>query len=103
MQYGASGQQAADRDTQYSVTDTDQGFVLSLTYERYQFIPETSAVMQACRSQLLATAYKVAEQKGRPIAPVNEQRIQISTGRNGLTGMTSCAASVPVSWQTAPR
>lgn len=33
------------------------------------------------------------------IEPVNEQRIGVSMGRNGLTGMTSCEASVPVIWK----
>lgn len=85
-----------DRDTSYSVQDRSDGFTVTVAYDRYQFIPETSAVMAACRSALLATAYDVADKKGRAIEQINEQRIRISTGRNGLTGITSCEASVPV-------
>lgn len=88
-----------DRDTGVSVQERPDGFVVSVAYSRYQFIPETQAVMAACRSQLLATAHDVAERKGRAIQPIDEQRIRISTGRNGLTGTTSCEASVPVMWK----
>jgi hypothetical protein len=90
---------AVDRDTRYSVEEHADGFSLAVHYDRYQFIPETSAVMAACRSNLLALAHDVAQKKGREIRPVNEQRIRISAGRNGLTGITSCEASVPVQWK----
>lgn len=88
-----------DRDTSYSVQDRPDGFTVTVAYDRYQFVPETAAVMSACRSALLAAAYDVADRKGRQIEPVNEQRIRISTGRNGLTGITSCEASAPVEWK----
>ncbi len=29
------------------------------------------------------------------IVPINDQEVRISMGRNGLTGITSCSASVP--------
>jgi hypothetical protein len=89
----------ADRGTGVAVEDRPDGFVVSVAYSRYQFIPETQAVLAACRSQLLAAAHDVAAQRRRAIEPVNEQRVRISTGRNGLTGMTSCEASVPVTWK----
>lgn len=92
----SDGKAPIDRDTSYSVHDRPDGFTVTVAYDRYQFIPETSAVMAACRSALLATAYDVADKKGRAIEQINEQRIRISTGRNGLTGITSCEASVPV-------
>jgi hypothetical protein len=82
----------------YAVAETPDGFTVTVRHSRYQFVPETAAVQQACRAQLLAAAHEVAERKGRRIEQVNEQRIQISTGRNGLTGITSCEASAPVRW-----
>lgn len=91
-------QQAADRDTSFSVTDRPDGFLLAVTYSRYQFVPESGAVAAACRQALTATAYDVAEKRGRKIEPVNEQRIKFSMGRNGFSGITSCEASVPVVW-----
>lgn len=92
-----------DRDTSYAVQERSDGFTVSVAYDRYQFVPETSAVMTACRAALLAAAYDVAERLGRTIDPINEQRIRISTGRNGLLGITSCEASVPVKWKSADK
>lgn len=86
------------RDTEYTATDTPEGFVVAMAYSRYQFIPESGAVQTACRQALMASAHDEAAKRGRKIEPINEQRIRISMGRNGLTGMTSCEASVPVAW-----
>ena len=36
------------------------------------------------------------EARGRKIQPVNEQRIRLSMGRDGFTGITSCSATAPV-------
>ena len=87
-----------DKDATVKVDERPDGFNVSISYSRYQFIPESVAVQAACRQALTATAYDVADQRGKKIEPVNEQRIRISMGRNGLTGITSCEASVPVSW-----
>lgn len=87
-----------DRDGTYKVENRPGGFTISSTYSSYQFVPESAAVQAACKQGLMATAHDYAESFGRKIEPVNEQRIRISMGRNGLTGMTSCEASVPVVW-----
>jgi len=89
---------AADKDTSVKVDDRADGFTVSVSYSRYQFIPESSAVQTACKQALTASAFDEAEKRGRKIETVNEQRIRISMGRNGLTGITSCEASVPVTW-----
>jgi hypothetical protein len=88
----------ADKDTSYAVDERPDGFTLTVQYGRYQFIPESSAVATACKQALTATAFDVADKRGRKIQPVNEQRIRLSMGRNGLTGFTTCEASVPVFW-----
>lgn len=88
-----------DKNTGYSVDDREGGFDLVVSYSRYQFIPESSAVATACKAALTSTAWEVAKQRGKEIAPVNEQRIKLSMGRNGLTGITSCSAAVPVEWK----
>lgn len=87
-----------DKDTEYHTDDTPKGFSLTIYYSRYQFIPESEAVGTACRQVLMALAYEIAEQRGRKIAPINEQRIKTSFGRNGFSGITSCSATVPVEW-----
>lgn len=99
LQQPGPAKSPADRDTSYSVEDRADGFTVSVSYDRHQFFPETAAVLVACKAALLVAAYEVADRRGRAIEPVNEQRIRISTGRNGITGFTSCEASVPVRWK----
>lgn len=90
---------AYDRDTDYAITPREGGYSVAVKYSRYQFIPESAVVADACRRMALAIAHEHAEKARRPIHQVNEQRLVISTGRNGLLGITSCEASVPVEWK----
>jgi len=88
-----------DKDTEYAIENRENGFGVTVYYSRYQFIPESSAVATACKSQLTAIAWEYSENKGKIIEPVNEQRIRISMGRNGFSGITSCQANVVVGWR----
>lgn len=97
--YSEQPMKALDRNSEYSVVDNPKGFTITVQYARYQMIPETQAVVEACKSALLSSAYDYAEGKGRKIQAINEQRIKLSTGRNGLSGMTSCSASVPAEYK----
>ena len=85
-----------DKTSEYRIDDRPGGFTVFVEYERYQFIPESSAVATACRAMLTSLAHEMAEARGRKIQPVNEQRIRLSMGRNGVTGITSCSATAPV-------
>lgn len=98
VQQSQAPQIDADKDTSYSVEDRPDGFFLAVSYSRYQFIPESAAVAAACKQALTATAYDLADKRNRKIEPVNEQRIKLSMGRNGFSGITSCEASAPVTW-----
>jgi hypothetical protein len=84
--------QQYDKNTSFATVDRPDGFALEVRYNRYQFLPESDAVAVACKSQATALAFDVAEKRGRKIEQINDQRIQISMGRNGLTGITSCRA-----------
>ena len=86
-------------DIKYGVKESEKGFEIEIEYAKYQFFPESTALITACKSQLVATAYDYADEKEREIKNINEQRIKISTGRNGLTGVTSCTASTKVKWK----
>ena len=90
---------AYDKDTEYAVTPHADGFGVAINYSRYQFIPESGAIAMACKSALTAIAHEQADLRGRKIKPLNEQRIRISMGRNGLSGITSCSASAVAEWQ----
>lgn len=81
-----------DKDTEFGIEERPGGFGITVYYSRYQFIPESDAVATACRSNLTAIAWEHAEKLGKPIHPINEQRIRLSLGRNGLSGITSCQA-----------
>jgi len=88
-----------DKYTKYGVKERADGFEITVFYSKYQFIPESSVIVAACKSAATAIAYEVAETKGRKIKPINEQRIKVSTGRNGLSGKTSCLAVAIVEWE----
>lgn len=88
-----------DKDTEYGLEDRADGFVITIYYSRYQLIPESDAVATACKSALTSIAWEVAEKKGKQIEPINEQRIRISMGRNGLSGITSCQAFALAKWK----
>jgi hypothetical protein len=83
-----------DKNTTYRVDDFSGGFTVTMYYSRYQFIPESDAVLAAAKSNLTSICYDVADSKGRDIQPINEQRIKMSMGRNGVSGITSWTGSV---------
>jgi hypothetical protein len=87
-----------DKDTEYGLEDRPDGFGITVYYSRYQFIPESDAVALACKSALTSIAWEVAEKRGRKLQQINEQRIRISMGRNGLSGITSCQAFAVAQW-----
>jgi hypothetical protein len=88
-----------DKNTEYGLEDRADGFGITVYYSRYQFIPESDAVATACKSALTSIAWEFADKKGKQIEPVNEQRIKISMGRNGLYGITSCQAFAVAKWK----
>lgn len=85
-----------DKDTTYRVDDAPNGFSVTIYYSRYQFIPESSAVLSVARGNLFAICHEVAERRGRHLQPIDEQRVMQSMGRNGFSGVTSWTGSVRV-------
>jgi hypothetical protein len=81
-----------DKDTEYGLEERDDGFAITVLYSRYQYFPESDALGDACKSMLTAIAHEVADGRGKPINQINEQKIRLSFGRNGITGITSCQA-----------
>ena len=79
-----------DKDTEYGLEDRPDGFEIVVHYSRYA---------TAYKSALTSIAWEVAEKKGRKIDPINEQRIRISMGRNGFSGITSCQAFAVAKWK----
>jgi hypothetical protein len=83
-----------DKNTTYRIDERDDGFTITMYYSRYQFIPESDAVSVAAKSNLTSICYEVADSKGVKIKPINEQRIKMSMGRNGFSGITSWTGAV---------
>lgn len=92
--YTTQALQRFDKNTEYRVDDENDGFTITVIYTRYQFIPESDAVAMAGKSALLSIAHDVADERGRPIEQINEQRIRMSMGRNGLSGITTWSGTV---------
>ena len=89
----------ADRNAHFQIADTATGFTVEVRYSRYQFVPETSALLTACRSLVTSRAYDEAKRRGRAILPINEQTIRVSTGRNILNARTECRAFAEAQWE----
>jgi len=87
------------KNAKYTIEMQPDGFVVRVSYGRYQFIPESSVVAAECRSALTAIAWEYAERLGKQIEPINDQRIVLLMGRNGLKGTTTCTASAPARWK----
>lgn len=98
--YTSAPLQTYDRDTEYRIDESEKDFSVVIFYSRYQFIPETVSVAIACKSAITNLALKYAQSKNRKIKPITDQEIQISFGRNGLTGITSCSAKLQVDYET---
>lgn len=88
-----------DKDTEYGIEERSDGFGITVYYSRYQFFPESDALAIACKSALTSVAWEIAEKRGKQIEPLNEQRIRISMGRNGISGITSCQAFAVAKWK----
>ncbi|WP_081859242.1 hypothetical protein [Desulfohalovibrio reitneri] len=95
--------QSYDKDTDYRIDEKDGGFTIVIYYSRYQFVPESDAVLESCKQQLMSIAHEHGESVGKSVLPINEQTIKVSMGRNGLTGITSCSAMGSVSYQSNTR
>ena len=87
------------KNAKYTIEVQPGGFVVHVSYSRYQFIPESNVVAAECKSAVTSIGWEYAEKQGRQIEPINEQRISVSMGRNGLKGTTTCDASAPARWK----
>lgn len=90
--------EVADKNAKFTLNTTPTGFTVEVRYSRYQFMPETSALITACRQLATARAYDEAKRRGREIEPINEQTVRVSTGRNIINGRTACRAFAEARW-----
>jgi hypothetical protein len=91
--------EVADKNAHFTVKDIPGEFSGALRYSRYQFVPEASALLVACRSLVTVRAYDEARAHGREIEAINEQTIRVSTGRNIIKARTACRAFAEAHWK----
>jgi len=91
--------EVADKNAHFTVKNTSAGFTVEVRYSRYQFVPEASALLVACRSLVTTRAYDEAKARGREIQPINEQTIRVSSGRNIIKARTACRAFAAAKWK----
>lgn len=91
--------EVADKNAHFTLHDTPAGFTVEVRYSRYQFVPEQSALLTACRSLVLSRAYDEAKRRGREIEPINEQTVRVFTGRNIINARSACRAFAEARWK----
>ena len=85
-----------NQETEFRIDQEDAGFVITIYYSKYQFWPQSGVIYTACKSTITSIAYEHADKLKKKIKPINEQRIRFDMGRNSLSGVSSCSATVKV-------
>jgi hypothetical protein len=85
-----------DEDTAYGVDDSPSGFTLYLQQARYQFVLNDD-IRASCAQAIRSVAHEIGERQGRHIE-FDNLHAKMSFGRNGVNGISSCTAMVPVIW-----
>jgi hypothetical protein len=57
-------------------------------------MPQDYAMKKECKKQLISIAEEHSEKTNRQIKPINEKDIKLSLGRNDMTAISSCEASI---------
>lgn len=87
-----------DFDLEYGVMESSEALKLSLSYSKYQFVPDRDAVKQVCISQIKRIAETYASDHNKFLANLADSEPKVSTRRNGGLGMTYCQATLTVSY-----
>lgn len=98
-QYSETDVVDLDDNTSYRITEIDGGFRILVNYDEYQWWPSRGRSHQACRDILIRTAEQHSQQMKRKIVAINENLIRVDSGRNILTGYTTCTATYKVEWK----
>lgn len=97
-QYSEVGLIELDDNTSYRITEREDGFRILVNYTEYQFWPRRGRSHQACRDNLVQIAESHASDKKRKIEEIKESLIRVDSGRNALSGNTTCTATYKVKW-----
>lgn len=83
-----------DDHTKCAIEDNDDALKVTIHYSSYQFMPQDFAIKKECKKQLISIAEEYSEKTNHRIKPINEKDIKLSLGRNDMTAISSCEASI---------
>lgn len=78
----------------YGVMESSDGLKISLSYSKYQFIPDRDAVREVCVTQTKRVANAYAAENNKKLSEISDSAIKVSTRRNGGLGMTYCQSTL---------
>src|ERR1044072_9385932 len=90
------GSRPHSKDTAYRVDDSPSGFTLYVQQAHYQFVLNDE-IQASCSQVIKSLAHEIGESRGHKIE-FDNQHVKMSFGRNGVNGISSCTAMVPVIW-----
>jgi hypothetical protein len=82
----------ADANTRFGVEERENGFVLVVEFSQRAFVPKSDTEMRdACIAALTSVAGDEADRRGRRLQPIDPTTVRVSSGRNGITGHSTCS------------
>lgn len=90
-----------DDRTEYHIEDQADGFTIFVNYTQYSMVHSRIGISEAGKSAMMSLAYELADKRGKKLQPIEEQRVKMSTGRNGLSGNSFWGGTVRVFYQGA--
>ena len=85
-----------DDDTTFRITDTDDGFRILREFTKNISGGQAGGVRGGCRDRLVTIAWEYADGLKRKIVEIDTFAIRVDSGRNILTGVTTCTATYKV-------
>ncbi len=80
------------------VWHSSSGFTLTLSHKRYQYVPNLDELMGVCGQSLRLVSDDIAAEKGKDIIPFEDGEVIMKTARDDVMGVSTCKASVSVSY-----
>lgn len=87
-----------DVDTKYQLTEQPGGFQLIISHEHYQYREEQDAILAECERTFTSAAQILAARRGHNVGPQSIQSLEMSTGRNIFSGLSTCNANALVTY-----
>jgi hypothetical protein len=87
-----------DKRTSFAIQEEADGFTVHSFTEVREFVMNEEDLIKMAKANTMAIAFKYAEEQGRDLQPINEQRFTFNVGQ-AWTGNYSCACTIRVFWK----